>query len=130
MSILQEIEDRLDVNVRESAWKKGVREYALELVENLKEYAEYEGKEPCNVNLLGKAMLNGASDWSQYSWGGCSLIYNGEIAERLCTPSFLEKKHGGELPPGKGLEWLDWQAFALADAARMIKREFNSLTKK
>ena len=39
-----------------------------------------------------KDLLNGASDWNQYSWGGCSLIYNSDIAERVCSPSKLKRQ--------------------------------------
>lgn len=27
--------------------------------------------------------MNGAKSWAQYSYGGCSLVYDGDIAERL-----------------------------------------------
>ena len=33
------------------------------------------------------ALLNGAVSWQEYSDGGCSLIYDGDIAARVCTPS-------------------------------------------
>ena len=33
------------------------------------------------------ALLNGAERWQEYSDGGCSLIYDGDIAARVCTPS-------------------------------------------
>ncbi len=36
-------------------------------------------------------MLNGASNWRQFSYGGSALIYNEEIAERLCSPSEFKK---------------------------------------
>ena len=65
-------------------------EYALELLEDFPEDQEFYAS-PADK----KALLNGADDWSQYSWGGCSLIYDGDIAERLCTPSELKKtRHG------------------------------------
>ena len=73
-----------------------------------------------NAQKLREAMLNGARDWMQYSWGGCSLCYNGQIAERLCTPSELKRTKGGENPPNKGEEWLDVQARALYQAAALI----------
>lgn len=69
-----------------SAWTKGVKMYALELLADLPENYEIFG-EKSDRELL----LNGAKDWSQYSWGGCSLIYDEDIAERLCTPSELKK---------------------------------------
>ena len=94
-----------------SAWSKGVSKYALELVEML----EQEGWETKEKN-----MLNGASNWRQFSYGGSALIYNEEIAERLCSPSEFKKKKGGNLPPNKCEQWLDIQARALLQAARLV----------
>ena len=66
---------------------------------------------------IREAMLNGANDWIQYSWGGSALIYDGNIAERLCTPSELKRTHNGERRPNSHEEWLDVQARALFQAA-------------
>lgn len=52
--------------------------------------------------------------------GGCYLIYNSDIAKMFCTPSELKKTHNGERKPNKNEEWLDVQARALNQAARMI----------
>lgn len=69
-----------------SAWNKGVKIYAYELVEAL-EVEEI----PQDKTELKSLLLNGAADWKQYSWGGYSLIYDCDIAERLCCPSELKK---------------------------------------
>lgn len=106
-----------------SAWGKGVKVYASGLLDNLAEGIEGGYIDPAelgNAQSLRAAMLNGARDWKQYSWGGCSLCYNGQIAERLCTPSELKRTKGGENPPNKGEEWLDVQARALYQAAALI----------
>ena len=66
--------------------------------------------------------MNGASSWDQYSWGGCSLIYNSDIAERLCTPSELKQTRNGERKPNANEEWLDTQARALYQASAAIAR--------
>lgn len=97
-----------------SAWDKGVARYALEL---LKEYAtNYGGNSiPTETDLL-----NGARNWTQYSEGGCALVYDCDIAERLCTPSELKKTRGGERNPNSLETWLDVQARALNQAARRI----------
>ena len=68
-----------------SAWDKGVKLYAYELVEAL-EVEEI----PQDKAELKSLLLNGADDWKQYSWGGCSLIYDCDIAKRLCCPSELK----------------------------------------
>lgn len=65
-------------------------------------------------------MLNGADSWIQYSWGGCSLIYDGDIAERLCSPSELKKTRNGERKPNGNEEWLDTQARALYQASLQV----------
>ena len=103
-----------------SAWNKGVTVYALELVEELRDRAAYEGRNPENGKECRDWMLNGASDWSEYSWGGSSLIYDGDIAERLCNPSELKKTRYGERRPNSREEWLDTQARALHQAAKRV----------
>ena len=77
-----------------SAWDKGVKLYAIELMENLEENREYHG-DIINVQHLQKCLLNGARDWMQYSEGGCALIADDEIMERLSTKSELEKYRKG-----------------------------------
>lgn len=96
-----------------SAWAKGVDLYAEELREFLAEN---------NLPATKENLLNGASDWREYSCGGCALIYDNDIAERLCTPSELERKKGGELQPNSRETWLDYQARALSQAARIVLR--------
>lgn len=54
-----------------STWEYGVKVYALELLEGLEEKVngEYINREDLeSPALLKKALLNGAADWSQYSW--------------------------------------------------------------
>lgn len=100
--------------MRESAWAKGVKLYAEELQEFLR--AE-------NVEATKENLLNGASNWADYSYSGCSLIYDTDIAERLCTPSELKRKRGGKLPPNSRETWLDVQARALYQACNMVLRQ-------
>ena len=83
-AIIAELNTRKD----RSAWDKGVTEYAVELTESLE---NWDNKQPESVAELRKMMLNGADDWKAYSWGGSSLIYNQDIAERLCSPSELKR---------------------------------------
>jgi len=100
--------------MKQSAWSKGVELYAAELREFLAEN---------NLPATKENLLNGAKDWSQYSYGGSALIYDADIAERLCSPSELKKKKGGDLPPNSRESWLDVQARALSQAARRVLRE-------
>lgn len=99
-----------------SAWDKGVRAYALDLIDNLERdtYTDYKD--------IIAALLNGADNWNQYSYGGCALIRDGDIAARLCTPSEYTRKRGGELAPNKYETWLGVQVRALAHAQALILR--------
>lgn len=100
--------------MRKSAWDKGVDEYK----EEIKDYLRENRLAPTRKN-----MLNGASDWKQYSWGGNSLIYNEDIAERLSSPSELKRTKGGQYRPNKNEEWLDTQARALFQASERLINE-------
>ena len=123
MKTINEVREELENRKDRSAWDKGVTVYALELLDELEENREYDKADKYLHPLELKAeLLNGAADWNQYSWGGCSLIYDGDIAERLCTPSELKRKRGGDLQPNNREEWLDVQARALCQAARRISR--------
>ena len=95
-----------------STWRKGIKTYALEMLEGLET-----NQAPTRENLL-----NGARDWSEYSQGGCTLVYAEDIAARLATPAEFTKKKEGMLPPNRAETWLDCQARALAQAARLIAK--------
>jgi hypothetical protein len=95
-----------------SAWKRGVKAYALEMVEELAEQLD--------PTYSPEKLLNGAKDWNEYSCGGSALIYDADIAERLCSPSELKRTKNGNNQPNKNEQWLDVQARALRQAARLI----------
>ena len=123
--IIELMQKSIDCISPRSAWERGVKLYACELLGSLAECVEWACKngEPSPLEsreTVRAALLNGAEDWSQYSWGGCSLIYNGDIAERLCNHSELRRKRGGELPPNAAEDWLDVQARALRRAAQYV----------
>jgi hypothetical protein len=96
-----------------SAWKRGVRAYALEMVESA------EGQLAAVADPK-KELLNGARTWKEYSEGGCALIYDGDIAERLCAPSEYRRTREGQRAPNARESWLDVQARALGQAASLI----------
>lgn len=56
-----------------SAWAHGVKAYALELLDNLAELNADKLADPAAVRA---ALLKGARDWKQYSYGGCSLTHS------------------------------------------------------
>lgn len=108
-----------------SAWARGVRAYAAELCGNLRRAATYAAETGTPSPLTDRetvraALLNGARDWSEYSWSGCALIYDGHIAARVCTPSELRRTHGGQRDPNPRETWLDVQARALYQAGEVV----------
>ena len=109
-----------NVNAR-SAWSKGVKWYALYLLENLQEYTDVVPER----SEIESVLLNGASDWEQYSYGGCALIFDGGIARTVCSPSELKRvtrKDGTLRDKANSREtWLDVQARALYQACNLIK---------
>lgn len=124
-SIIEKMKKELAEERTRSAWGRGVKEYAAELVDDLAEAIAGGWFDPDDIGaplMLKKQLLNGARDWQQYSWGGCSLIYNEDIARRLCTPSELKRTRNGERRPNAREDWLDTQARALSQAARMVQR--------
>jgi hypothetical protein len=124
MEIIQKMEKMLEAHKARSAWSRGVKEYAAELLADLDESINggyFAAEDIAAPALLKRALLNGADDWGAYSWGGCSLIYNGDIAERLCTPSELKRTRNGERRPNSREEWLDTQARALFQAERLVQ---------
>ena len=102
-----------------SAWSRGVQAYALELVEGLDASADLS-----NEVMLQKELLNGADDWRQYSEGGCALVYDADIASRLCSPSELKRCKGGERQPNSRENWIDVQARALWQASALVRRAY------
>lgn len=107
-----------------SAWDKGVMEYALELIDSIEERAQYEGRNPADVVEITAWAQNGAENWRAYSYGGLALIYDGDIAERLCTASELKETRNGERKPNIIETWLDVQARALFQAAALVRLAF------
>lgn len=105
----EKIIEKLENEKVRSTWDKGVVKYALDLLKNS------EGEE-----ITEKTLLNGAGNWYQYSYGGCSLIYDEDICNRLCTQTEKKKTRNGEYMPNKKENWLDVQARALMQACCKI----------
>ena len=81
-----------------------------------------------SVKDLEKIALNGAENWKQYSYGGCSLCYDFQIATRLCTPSEFERVERGNKQPNSRENWLDVQSRALYQAWQIVSRAINMST--
>ena len=109
--LLNKIEEKK--NISRSAWKKGVCDYAYDLIEE----TDFNILNVCDEEIL----LNGAENWKSFSYGGCSLIYDNDICERLCNNTEKKLTNYGEKMPNKLENWLDVQARALYQAFEMIK---------
>lgn len=129
---IEEARRQLESRKDRSTWDRAVTEDAIDLLDAVtdhceqvtRKYAETEEGGAAHVHDLFKSrkglmeiMKNGAESWSAYSWGGCGLIYDADIAKHYCTPSELKKVRGGDRRPNSREEWLDVQARALRQAA-------------
>ena len=65
-----------------SAWDKGVYDYAFDILKPLGDELE---------NVKADTLMNGVNTWTAYSYGGCELICDDDIAKRMCTPSEYKK---------------------------------------
>lgn len=101
-----------------SAWDKGVYDYAFDILEPLDDELEDIGAE---------RLMNGANTWTAYSYGGCALICDNDIAKRMCTPSEY-KKYLNAGPNSKLSDsdyWLgNVQTRALFQAMSRIRRAY------
>ena len=109
--IKKAIMDALEKEKARSAWKKGVILYAIDILDSIDD-----------GEVTEKHLLNGADNWKEYSYGGSSLIYDEDICHRLCTPSEIRKTRDGERRPNSHETWIDVQARALYQAARLIMK--------
>lgn len=136
-TFVSQIEVALNAEKRRSQWSKGVRAYALELCEKLKESEDVQ-----NGGHFLNYLLSGAFNAAQgnstferlfnacklYSKCGDALIYNEDICQRLFTPSEIKKvrrKDGSLRAPNKRETLIDVQARALFQAASEIERIVN-----
>ena len=105
------------------AWNKGVKKYALELLDFAIDYIDY--IDDTNINDLESMLLNGANDWVEYSYSGNSLIFDYDIAKRLAGEGTLKATKNGELDPNGTETWVDVQARALYQAYNLIVEVYN-----
>lgn len=121
MKEMQEIRERLAAFKARSAWVKGVKKIAENLLDKYEEIVrDREGSDPVPP-LTEKTVLNGAKSWEQYCYGGCAMICDREIAETLCTPSELRCTDHGRKAPNSRETWMDVQVRAHTQAWLLIK---------
>ena len=127
MNLIEKAMENLATLNDRSRWNKMVTDDALVMLETLAEAVnngDFNLEEVFKPRVLREFLLNGARNWKEYSWGGCALIYDEDIARRYCTPSELKKTRNGQRKPNSTEEWLDVQARALLQAANRL---FNAL---
>lgn len=122
--LFEKINEKIEEKRKQSQWSWGVTEYALELSKELEENildGYFKTKNLNSNKRTEKQLLNGANNWKQYSRDGNSLIYNQDIARRLCNDTELKKTQDGKRRPNKRENWLDYQARALQEAANRVQ---------
>ena len=86
-SRIEEMMDYISANTgRSGKWSEGVKEYAFELLGRMDEAisdGEFNADDIDNPAKLHTFLLNGAESWEQYSKGGCSLVFDEDIKNRL-----------------------------------------------
>ena len=121
MKEMQKIRERLAATKPRTAWDKGVKKIAENLLDKYEEIVrDREGSDPVPP-LTEKAVLNGADSWEQYCYGGCATIYSAVIARTLCTPSELRRTDYGRKAPNLRETWMDVQVRAHVQAWELIK---------
>lgn len=121
MKEMQKIRERLAAFKARSAWVKGVKEIAKDLLDKYEEIVRDREGSDSVPPLTEKTVLNGANSWEQYCYGGCAMIYDREIAKTLCTPSELRRTDFGRKAPNSRETWMDVQVRAHVQARELIE---------
>mgnify|MGYP003123643578 FL=1 len=122
MKTIKKIQKQLSYRIPRSKWSKAVKQYAIELLEDLESNPDLCAEFDEGTPIRERDLLNGATDWLAYSYGGCSLIYTQDIAERLCTPSEYKRLRQGSIRPNVDEDWMQCQARALEQASELALR--------
>ena len=69
MKQIEKARELINNSKSRSAWDRGVKEYALELLDSMEERAAWDDLYPVTFTQRKTWMLDGATDWSMYSWG-------------------------------------------------------------
>lgn len=93
-----------------SAWNRGVQAYAAEIVSEL------------GGDILLDDITKDFNEAIADSYGGSFLIYDEDIAKRLCTPSELKRTRNGEKQPNSRETWLTVQARAIYNARLHVRK--------
>lgn len=129
MATIKELRKKLEKHKATSAWDKGIKVYADLMLDNLVDNgaSTWSGKvEDLHTADWGWAHQRNPrrhemDDWREESYGGSWLIYNEDIAKTLTSPSKFKKTDNGAKRPNPREEWLDVQARALYQAAKLLQ---------
>ena len=126
MKSTEDIRKELENLPTNTAWNKGVRNFAIDLFDALINNLDAEMKNGnliYIVKLTETDLLDGANDWNQYSHYGCTCasIYDRDIQKALAPNDLSEGSFNCN-----GKTWLDLQAEALEEAARILLRIANN----
>lgn len=101
-------------------WNKSTAYYADFLLDSYIEICKWRADQNEAIPPLSlELVLNGASGWHQYSYSGCALVYDSDIAKVVFTPAQFAKWEQGRKVTAEPL--LDIQARALAAGWRVLK---------
>lgn len=133
---INELIKKIEAAKPRGAWSKGVKSYALWMLES----GYIDGIRPADSLTLGELVnrcgymfikigMFHSQAWNaakETSEGGCFHIYNWQIAQQLCSPSELRKcqrKDGSYRNPNSRENWLDVQTRAIYQALLLIQKE-------
>ena len=109
-----------EIERKRGQWNKATAYYADFLLDSYIEICKWcANQNEAIPDLSLDLVLNGASGWHQYSYGGCALVYDGDIAKVVFTPAqFAKWEQGRKVTAGP---LLDIQARGLAAGWRVLK---------
>lgn len=125
--LIRDIRNELDNHFARSAWDRGVRDFAVDMLNSYLERRNLSiWDEQTRIGRITEEdLLDGAKNWNQYSHDGNYLIYNQDICRALCNQRDQKRTQDGKLPPNDQEDWLDFQARALRQAAQMVVEAVN-----
>lgn len=103
-----------------SAWDKGVKQWALDLLDGMDDKAEFSSL----TSLLLEA-LSGSLDWKEYCYDDKGIISDYSIVEAFCTPTEKQRyisRLGALRAPNADETWMDVQVKAATQAWDLIER--------
>ena len=118
---IQAVANEVNNTETRSAWSKGVKAYALDILANFEEWRKWSEENGEGVPELDeRTALNGADNWRHWAEGASGLAESYAILCRLCPPSEVRKGV-------RGIDWLEVEARAARQAWRMIAEAVRKL---